>query len=133
MKAPSEGDKVIHREPIMDRETTGTVTHVLSAQFVYQPEDGPVKMCLFNEDWDFTGASGEAPKRHTRAKRGRMDVYNAWVAYRKEHLGGCKNIKAIVDGEELSWTDGIYHPSCPSSLTLRLTRDGEQLEERHEV
>lgn len=51
-KAPELGDYIEHREPYFDRVHRGKVVELLSAQFIYRPETGSDRFCLFKEDWN---------------------------------------------------------------------------------
>jgi len=51
-KPPELGDYIEHREPYFDRVHRGNVVELLSAQFVYETEDGQTRFCLFKEDWN---------------------------------------------------------------------------------
>lgn len=115
MKAPNEGDKVVYRLHHIGEERVGVVDQILSTQFCMETEEGTRDVVPFDADWDVVSADG---KPRTRRSLGRMDIYNAWVAYRKEHLAGRGTVRAKIDGEEVSWSEAIYHPSCPTTLSL---------------
>ena len=50
---PKVGDKIVHNEPYFDRSNEGVVVQLLSAQFVYETEDGNRRHCMFREDWSY--------------------------------------------------------------------------------
>jgi hypothetical protein len=52
-RKPKIGDYIVHHEPHFDRSTEGTITQLLSAQFVYVSQSGDTRMCMFNENWTF--------------------------------------------------------------------------------
>ena len=51
MKRPNVGDRIIHEQIELDMVSTGVVTCILSAQFMYETDEGRVKYCLFKETW----------------------------------------------------------------------------------
>ena len=52
MKRPKVGDRIRHEQIELDRLSTGVVTCLLSAQFIYETDDGYTRHCLFKEIWD---------------------------------------------------------------------------------
>lgn len=127
-KAPNVGDKVVYRMHHINAEYTGVVDQILSTQFCMDDGEGWRGIVPFDADWEVVSADGKVT---TNRKRGRMATYEAWVAYRREHLQGRGAVRATIAGEELSWSDAIYHASCPTTLSL-IFKDSI-LEEEHSL
>lgn len=51
VRKPKVKQKIVHSEPEFPRETTGTVTALLSAQFAYETPEGITRYCLYKEIW----------------------------------------------------------------------------------
>jgi len=51
MKRPKVGDRIKHEQIELDKVSTGVVTCLLSAQFMYKTDEGFTKYCLFKEIW----------------------------------------------------------------------------------
>jgi len=50
-KMPKIGDKIEHYEPYFRRTNQGTVTELLSMQFVYKTDTNEERYCLYRENW----------------------------------------------------------------------------------
>lgn len=50
-RKPEVGDMIEHTIPSLDIRRRGEVVQLLSAQFVYETEDGSRCSCLFTEVW----------------------------------------------------------------------------------
>ncbi len=53
MKKPEIGDTISHYLPYSNKTYKGTVTQILSSQFVYKTDTGNTRFCLFKEDWSY--------------------------------------------------------------------------------
>ena len=51
VKQPKVGDRIRHTVPNLGIVNEGTVVQLLSAQFVYETDDGYSGFCLFTEAW----------------------------------------------------------------------------------
>ena len=51
VKQPKVGDRIRHTVPNLGIVNEGTVVQLLSAQFVYETDDGYSGFCLFTELW----------------------------------------------------------------------------------
>jgi|TARA_R110000787_G_scaffold205464_1_gene315835 hypothetical protein len=51
MKRPNVGDRIRHEQIELDMVSTGVVTCILSAQFMYETDEGHTRHCLFKEIW----------------------------------------------------------------------------------
>ena len=59
MKRPNVGDRIRHEQIELDRLSTGVVTCLLSAQFMYETDDGHTRYCLFKEIWEAEKEDGK--------------------------------------------------------------------------
>ena len=59
MKRPNVGDRIRHEQIELDRLSTGVVTCILSAQFMYETDDGHTRHCLFKEIWEVEKDNGK--------------------------------------------------------------------------
>jgi hypothetical protein len=59
MKRPNVGDRIRHEQIELDRLSTGVVTCLLSAQFMYETDDGHTRYCLFKEIWEVEKEDGK--------------------------------------------------------------------------